>query len=277
MRNKDNNLLGYIILGIIVFTVLGNMLNAILPSLALLLAISLTWGYIRSQTRNQQRRSQRQSPDAIDALPYDPLTRKENTVAQEVADAAMHNANNSPQARGIRLLDIGILAYDGGKQPKVSRNEMIPASATHLRPFMVINFPYAKSARGRIMFELLDNDGQVRFVADQRYEVKPGQNFLTPQNWLPMGDEEPGGNWSLRVSIGDQLLALHEFKITPDAGAAFRTYLRSDGEVDEWLTKSATKPTTDSMSLDELIGDQDEIDIDMFRESQAQRQIKERR
>ncbi|MBX3080373.1 MAG: hypothetical protein KF716_01995 [Anaerolineae bacterium] len=280
MRSQNSNLLGYIVIGGLMLAVLINIFDALLPSaFAFLVAAGITWSFINNMSRNQQRRAQNQSQsgDALDYLPYHSPSSRENSSAQQVADKALQKANNSPHSRGIRLLDIGMLAYDGGKQPKVTRTETVPASATHLRPYMVINFPYTRNAFGRITFELLDDDDQVRFVADQRYEVTPGQNFLTPQNWLPMGDEEPGGNWKLRISIGDQLLALHDFKITPDAGAAFRTYLRPDGEIDEWLAKSAAQSATESMSLDELIGDQEEIDIDMFRESQAQRQIRERR
>jgi hypothetical protein len=256
-----------------------NIFNSIPSFLALMIAAGIAYAFANNMARDRERQLPQQPREwqSRASSPKQPTTSRDHSIAQEVANRAMENANNSPHARGIRLLDIGMLAYDGGKQPKVSRAEAIPASATHLRPYMVIHFPYQQSAQGRITFELIDDNEQVRFVAAQRYEIVPGQNFLTPQNWLPMGDQEPGGNWSLRISIGDQVLALHDFKITPDAGAAFRSYLRPDGEIDEWLAKSAEQSATERMSLDDLIGDQEEIDIDMFRESQAQRQIKERR
>jgi hypothetical protein len=195
----------------------------------------------------------------------------------DIAQRALQRAGNSFPHAGTQLIDIGILAYDGDNQPKVSRTEAVPAYATQLRPFIMINHARTKNAYITVKFELIDATNQIRFAYSQRAKIVTGKNFLTSRTWLPMGDNESGGDWSLRISVSDHLLALHKFKITPDAGAAFRSYLRSDGEIDAWLAKSAEQSATERMSLDDLIGDQEDIDIDMFRESQAQRQIKERR
>jgi len=175
---------------------------------------------------------------------------------KQVAELAMRRVGNRSYGDGLRLLDIGLLSYDGGTQPKVIRAETVPAYATSLRPFIVINVANAHDAHFTLRFQLVDQVGRTRFLTEERFHFQRGKNFFTPHNWLPMGDDEPGGNWSMHVSISDQPLARHDFAIAPDTGAYFRTYLRPDGEIDEWLSKSATSVPTDSLSLDELIGDQ---------------------
>lgn len=189
---------------------------------------------------------------------------------REIAERALAKVGRRSGAGGISLKDIGILTYDGGNQPKVSRTETIPALATHLRPFIVLDLAILKGAHGLIQFDLVDATGQIRFTSNERYKLQPGENFITTSNWQPMGDEDPGGNWHLRVSIGDQPLAVHDFKITPDSGSQFRTYMRNDGEIDEWLAKAAKVTTTQEMSLDDLLADQEEINVEMLRESKRQ-------
>jgi hypothetical protein len=277
MRNQSPSWLPTLVIGAFVLTFLNGMLSSILPDfIAFWASLAITISFTGRAVRFLNSVSE---PPREAWLRNDPpsATRERQITPQDIAQQALRRAGNAPEGRGIRLMDVGLLAYDGGTQPKVLRTEPISAAATHLRPYMVIDFPYQRTGRGTITFELVDEHGASRFVAQQRYEVQPGQNFLTTQNWLPMSHEEAGGNWQLRISLGDHALALHPFKVTPDAGSAFRSYLKSDGEVDEWLTKAAAKDMKDSLSLDELLADQEEIDISMFREANKSRQVGERR
>ena len=177
---------------------------------------------------------------------------------RQVAELAMRRVGTCSHEGGLRLLDIGLLSYDGGTQPKVIRAETVPAYATSLRPFVLINVANPHDAHFTLRFQLVDQAGQTRYLTEERFHFQHGKNFFTPHNWLPMGDDEPGGNWSMHVSISDQPLARHDFVIAPDTGAYFRAYLRPDGEIDEWLSKSATSVPTEDLSLEELIGDQNE-------------------
>jgi hypothetical protein len=175
---------------------------------------------------------------------------------KDVANAAMGQAGYRANANALQLLDIGVLTYDGGKQPRVSRVETIPAYVTRLRPFASIQYPHARAITLTVRFELINEMGQVRFMADERYQFKRGKNFITPPSWLPMGDNDSGGDWTLLISIIDQPFARHYFRLAPDMSTNFRTYLRPDGEIDEWLARSAEQALSDDMSLDELLGDQ---------------------
>jgi hypothetical protein len=287
MRNRNNRGWQTLIFWAIAVLIFTGAVNYILPLIGAVAAIGLAYWVISRfigftgplQNYTQQRTQSRPSNGGQwrDAGPNTPAARRRPLPSEQIAERALRNAGNLPTARGIRLEDVGIFAYDGGPKPTIRRSEAVSAAATHLRPFMVLNLPYQQGGTGRIIFELVDDQGEVRFVADHRYKIRPGQNFITPSTWLPMGDEEAGGNWALRISIGDQVLALHHFEITPDAGATFRPYLREDGEVDEWMVRSAQTEETGKLSLDDLLADQEEIDIDMFREANKLRQVGERR
>jgi hypothetical protein len=176
-------------------------------------------------------------------------------LTDQLVKNALDGIPSTLQIPGVQLVDIGILAYDGGKRPKVSRSEAIPAYVKQLRPFVIMNFTETHPAQSNIKFELIDAHGQIRFTDSQPSEFQRGKNFLTPQNWLRMGDGNFEGKWSLQVSIDDRPLALHEFTIAPREGAKFRPYLQSDGEIDEWLSKATAKASVEPMSLDELIGE----------------------
>jgi hypothetical protein len=175
----------------------------------------------------------------------------------EIANRALRRVHKVTRTRGIQLLDIGLLSYDGGAQPNVSRTETIPAYTIGLRPFVVINVSEKRDLHFTLKLALTDETEQLRFASEVRDYFRHGRNYFTPSKYLRMVSGEMGGNWSLRVSIDEQPFAQHDFAIAPDVGVGFRPYLHPDGEIDEWLTEAATQTTIDSLSLTDLLGDQD--------------------
>ncbi|MBX3063179.1 MAG: hypothetical protein KF726_09405 [Anaerolineae bacterium] len=260
IRGIWRQLLGWGLLALLAIWLIAPHFISDLVLLILLVGVAAVVGRAIMRASQPQKKDQSQS-SWLDALTKPPLS------SREIAERAMAKVGRHSAAGGINLKDIGILAYDGGKQPRVSRTETIPALATHLRPYIVLDLAILKGAHGRIQFDLVDATGQIRFTSNDRYKLQPGENFITTSNWQPMGDDEPGGNWYLRVSVGEQPLAIHDFKITPDSGSQFRTYMRNDGEIDEWLSKAAKLTTTQEISLDDLLADQEEISAEMFTES----------
>jgi hypothetical protein len=184
--------------------------------------------------------------------------------AQEIADGAMRRAGHMPNPWGVRLADIGVLGYHGDETPDVCRDEPVPMTSTHLRPFVVINLPYEQGAQGSIQFELVDRDGIVQFAANHRYQLTYGQNFVTSPTWLPLEGVNSDGQWSMRVSIGQKVIAEHQFEVRPRQGTAMRSYLHADGEIEEWMHKSIQQQKKSGVSLDELLGDQPELDAEEF-------------
>ncbi len=262
LRGLFTRLTGWALLALLFAWLLAPGLVADLFTIVILLGAAAIAGNILSRTGHNQEQSQQQRS-------WIEQQAKPQLTPQQVATQAITKAGRRQGNGGIKLLDIGILAYDGGRQPKVNRTETVPAQATHLRPYIVVDLAVMKGAHGRVQFELLDEMGEVRFLSNERYRLQPGENFITTSNWQPMGDDETGGLWSLRVSVGDQSLALHTFNITPDVGSEFRSYMRNDGEIDEWLSKAAKTSSSEDISMDDLLANQEEISVEMFESKQS--------
>ncbi|RMF49963.1 MAG: hypothetical protein D6749_11805 [Chloroflexota bacterium] len=180
---------------------------------------------------------------------------------RQVAQRALERAGNRPSDWLLSLEDIGLLAYHGDDTPDVVRLNPVPMDTTHLRPFAVIRIPY-KQGRGTIRFELIDELGTLRFVSSEQYRLTEGQNFITSRTYLRLPNDRTEGTWALRLSIGDKLLAQHEFLVRSRAQAAtpVRNVLAEDGEVDAWLARAILEQGTrgSGMSLDELLSGQPE-------------------
>jgi hypothetical protein len=186
--------------------------------------------------------------------------RSESRSPRAVADKAVLRAGNTLDTWMLDLDDVGVVAYHGDDSPDISRLDPIPPDASHLRPFVVIDLPYEKG-RGTIRFELFDDEGEKRFEASNLYQLTRGRNFITTKTWLPLNENRSGGRWSLRVSIGDKPLAVHEFDVRAGYAGAMRSVIREDGEVDPWLIDrlSEEEATASGMSLDDLLADQAEV------------------
>src|SRR3972149_6382974 len=106
---------------------------------------------------------------------------------------AMKRAGFAPgEGATARLEDLGILAYHGDATPDVCRVHSIPATSTHLRPFMQVIQPLSIDGLptfGKpviIRFELADETGKVCFSSEVRKVLKVGTNLVTPPTWLPL-------------------------------------------------------------------------------------------
>lgn len=177
-----------------------------------------------------------------------------------VADQAVMRAGNALDTWMLDLDDIGVVAYHGDSSPDIARLDPITPDATHLRPFIVIDLPYEKG-RGTIRFELFDESGEKRFEASNLYQLTRGRNFITTKTWLPLEQDRSGGRWSLRVSIGDKPLAVHEFEMREGYSGGLRSVIREDGEIDPWLIDrlSEHEDSRTGLSLDDLLADQAEV------------------
>lgn len=184
--------------------------------------------------------------------------RQKTTSPLKIANQALRRVHKVARISGIQLLDIGLLSYDGGTQPNVSRTETIPAYTTGLRPFVVINIAPKRDLHFTLKVTLIDGTEQVRFASEVRDYFRYGTNYFTPSLHLKMDSSQMSGDWSLCVSIDEKLFAQHNFSIASDVGVDFRPYLRSDGEIDEWLSKSAANAPIEQLSLEELLTDQNQ-------------------
>lgn len=205
-----------------------------------------------------ERRAREMTPSA--ARRVEKVGRSQSRSPRAVADKAVLRAGNTLDTWMLDLDDVGVVAYHGDDSPDIARLDPIAPDATHLRPFIVIDLPYEKG-RGTIRFELFDDEGEKRFEASNLYQLTRGRNFITTKTWLPLAENRSGGRWSLRVSIGDKPLAVHEFEMREGYAGEMRSVIHEDGEIDPWLIDrlSEQEDTRTGMSLEDLLADQAEV------------------
>lgn len=224
---------------------------------AVLYGISRLGSTAQQSSQQERRQAQNQrwdQPSYRAVAAEEDLASRRAASPQTVAERALRRAGNLPDSWMLHLEDVGLLSYHGDASPDVVRQSSVHEDASHLRPFIVINLPY-KQGRGTIRFELFDETGEKQFESAEIYQLKGGPNFITPRTWLPMEEARSAGRWSLRVSIGDKPLAVHEFQVREAYSGQMRQFLHEDGEIDPWLSRAIVEQDNagESMSLDELL------------------------
>jgi hypothetical protein len=162
----------------------------------------------------------------------------------------------------LELNDIGMLVYKGTIEPSVYRLEDVPITASHIRPFVVIS-PYHKDEFfSSIRFNLIDEQGKLRYTAKVKKVLSERQNFLTPTTWLPLAAQDNmGKSWWLEVNVDAQQLAMHQFRWLP-VGGETRAQFTGDGEIDELLLNAELLAPDDPISLDALLAGQQMTETD---------------
>jgi|SRR5579871_426196 len=175
------------------------------------------------------------------------------------AAEAQRRAGYDPDSPQVIIDDIGLLAYEGDAQPKIYRAMDIPTTASHIRPFIVLDLsrvlPELSDEKHTVRFNLFDDSGNLRFTARARFTSQ--DHFITPKTYMPLDDQHPDGRWSLHVMAGDQPLAIHEFGWL-QMGGAVRAQYTGDGEISMEKRRSRLEGEEVPVSLDELLADQDQ-------------------
>jgi hypothetical protein len=186
-----------------------------------------------------------------------PLTHEESTTdrQRDAVEKAVRNAHR-PHA-GRMLADIGLLAYDETNKPRLCRTSDIPTNTTHIRPYIALE-PARHKHDVVILFKVFNGAGEPCFQSRSAYQVKRGNTFITPKNWLPLSDQALESTWALEVSFGDDApFAIHEFDWL-EIGGDVRAEFNGDGEIDEKMRTAINQALEEPMSLSELIADQPE-------------------
>lgn len=271
MGRGIGQLIGLFILFSVLQSISGGVASAILPIFLIIGALAFfgSLGQSRRMGREIERRARLSSsqppvrraapPRTIQRPVPPPVTASQAITPQSIAEQAVRRAGNKTDTWLLQLADIGVLAYHGDDSPDVVRVNPVSVSTRHVRPFVVIELPY-QQGKGTIRFELIDDQGQKRYEYSNLYHLKYGQNFLTPQTWLPLPTDRDTGRWRLKISIGDKPLAVHDFTVRgeTDVTSQVRSILKEDGEIDPWLAKAISDQDQagGGMSLDELLANQ---------------------
>lgn len=178
----------------------------------------------------------------------------EDIAHDHALDAAVL-AGIDPQKASVLPIDIGVIAYHGD-ETIVHRTWRVNTRADALQPF--VNLHVKQPARGRLRFEIRDDVGQMMFFYERDYSLSAGENLIMPPARMPIDHTAPRtGVWTLRV-LGDNLpLAEHRFEWRTGEKDKLDA-VGADGEISDEMRTMLARTRLERMSLDELLGDQDD-------------------
>jgi hypothetical protein len=182
---------------------------------------------------------------------------------------AVRQAGLDPTETHVLPIDIGVMAFSADHEPTIYRTRPVLDNIDYLQPFVQLRLP--TRARGRIRFELVDSDGQILFVHEEDHEFERGRNLVTPAARLPIHDAHAmQGDWQLRVTADNVLIAEHRFAWQESASKTIRRHLTEDGELSGEIRAMMAENRLQRMSLDDLL-EQQEPEHDAEQSRQASR------
>jgi hypothetical protein len=185
-----------------------------------------------------------------------PAARQSDAEPLSHAAEAVAAAGHAPEDLALLPVDIGFLAYTSGSRPVVHREAPIPDTVDYIQPYIELSLE--RPAAGTLRFEIVDSEGDVHYVREERRQLKAGRTPVIPETRMPVGDFlYTSDDWSLRVYAANTLIAEHHFGwVDPDVAPALREHLAEDGELSADLEVLVEQASLQPMSLDELLGDE---------------------
>lgn len=155
------------------------------------------------------------------------------------------------------LQDVGMIVDEPRADGlRLHRARTVSMDEEAVRPYVVVNAPrYGHPAQVLLRFEITDSGGQLIFVYEMEYYMRPGENAILPDYRLPLRGNnrlERTGKWDLQVWINGGLLAVHTFTVSPSIEER-RRQLGVDGEAHERI-EAEYDPVP--LTLEELLSQQ---------------------
>jgi hypothetical protein len=186
--------------------------------------------------------------------------RVESSTKQRIyhhALSAVEAAGLDPETVKVLTTDIGIMAFKEDQDPVVYRTRDVLDDIDYIQPYVQLRLP--TKAVGLIRFEIIDADGEVLFIHEERHQLERGRNLISPAARLPIHDAQAmDGEWELRVSADGVPLALHHFGWQESTTKVVRRHLSEDGEISSELRAALADSRLQGLSLDELLAEQED-------------------
>lgn len=183
--------------------------------------------------------------------------RRPRDEIQPHAMTAVRRAGLDPQAVQILTVDIGVMSFHADQQPVIHRTWPIDDDCDYIQPFIQLRVP--RNAAGKITFEIFDKDGELAFMHEDDYQLQDGTNLIVPAARLPVHDEqENDGTWEIRVSVGNMVIARHEFRWEATEDPEFTRHVGEDGEISNELRAALYDSRIEKLSIDDLLSYQDD-------------------
>jgi hypothetical protein len=165
---------------------------------------------------------------------------------------AARRAGLDPADAPVLPVDIGVMAFTSDQEPVIYRTVPVMDNVDYIQPFVQLRLQ--QRAVGRIRFEIVDSDGQVLFIHEDRHQLQPGLNLITPSSRLPIHDAHAmQAEWQLRVSADGVPIAAYSFGWEESASKVIRRHLSEDGEISNEIRTMMAENRLEEMSLDELL------------------------
>lgn len=176
---------------------------------------------------------------------------------------AVRNAGRDPERTPVLPVDIGVLTYHGSDEPRIVRDWEVPDDVDYIQPFVQLRLP--QPAEGEVRFEIVDAQGKTLYVHTEEHLFERGRNLIVPTTRLPIHDEQAiSQHWELRISVGNILLARHRIEwedtSNPNVQNRLRRHIGADGELSSELRAVLAENRLQTMSLDDLLSDQESRD-----------------
>lgn len=217
----------------------------------------MPWESVDEAERSLPRRRPRPQPDDddLDYGDYEEAAGRERIYAHAIR--AVEAAGIDPETAKVLATDIGVMAFKDDSEPMIYRSRPVLDDIDYLQPFVQLRLP--QKAIGRIRFEIVDSDGQVLFVHEDRHQLERGRNLISPAARLPIHDAQAMyEDWELRVSADGVPLASHQFSWQESATKVVRRHLSEDGEISTELRATMAENRLQKMSLDDLLLEQED-------------------
>jgi hypothetical protein len=169
----------------------------------------------------------------IDALKRAPLRQRMSPQAKEAIERA--RTQGGYMSDDLLMLDVGLIAgqtnYEG---MAFRRTRNVSKDDDGVRPFVTLNVDSLEANRhANVRFEIYDQNGDELFVHEMRTYLREGEMSLMADHHLPLAgntDVHGTGDWDLRVFIDDNIVAMHNFMLTPSMTERQRRLARERGE-----------------------------------------------
>jgi hypothetical protein len=171
--------------------------------------------------------------------------------------SAVEAAGLDPETVKVLTTDIGVMAFKEDQDPVVYRTRDVLDDIDYIQPYVQLRLP--TKAVGLIRFEIIDAEGEVQFIHEERHQLERGRNLISPAARLPIHDAQAmDGEWELRVSADGVPLAVHYFAWQESTSKVVRRHLSEDGEISSELRAALADSRLQGLSLDELLADQED-------------------
>lgn len=246
MRIRSRNLAWLGILGVLILVVFlsGAASAQVLAALLAIYAIAAAGSLV--ELRPAQWR---------ETIQASPLTRmRMSPEAREASDRARRRSSGLPT--DLTLIDIGLISTQGTTDGMVMRKgRSISGDDDGVRPFITLHVQPGQADRNALIrYEIVDNNGDVRYVHEMKTYLRDGETHILADHQLPLGadtDLNGMGDWDLRVTVDGLMAGILSFTVTPSLRQRERMInARHQRLADD---APAARPQDSSVSLEDLL------------------------